>query len=80
MNNFIQDQVQRCRVKHINHLQQGNYIYTELAGRCVYIRKPARFATGSLNAGGTFSAFSIASDLFPSPLGTFQPPVMVTSL
>lgn len=81
--NFSPDQVQRYSVKNINHLEQVNYIYTELAGKCIYKETNHGLLLAPLMTGALFQPFPLSQiSLFPSTLrpSIFQPPLIVISL
>ena len=81
--NFIPDQVQRRSVKNINHLEQVNYIYTDLTDKCIYKETNHGLLLAPLMLGALFQPFPLSQiSLFPSTLkpSVFQPPLIVISL
>lgn len=63
--NFIPDQVQRYSVENINHLEQVNYIYTELADKCIYKETNHGLLLAPLMLGALFQPLPLSQISFP---------------
>lgn len=62
--NFVPDQVQRYSVKNIDHLEQVNYIYTELADKCIYKETNHGLLLAPLTLGALLQPFPLSRSLF----------------
>lgn len=74
------DQVQRYSVKNINHLEHVSYIYTVLAGKCIYNETSHGLQLAPLMLGALFQPFPLSRiSLFPSThkVSLFQPSLTV---